>query len=487
MRNWLFNLKIIILSAVLILNSCLKEDPLQIDNGIYIKGKATAFNNFDEGGLMVQAINEVNGEPRTGLYEIYLAVSAESDGFNIVEVVDDVQTVYGSSNKENIVLNGENGQIYGTIEKGLLETNSGVFRVSENGMYHIIIDKQTNTYVISPVTNLTLFGNTSNEEWSDTEIPLISRFDKSNIIYEASGLDLKEGEFRIRYGYGDKIELTANEVAVHTSFGGEISGLMPGFELSMIPGGNNYPLEKEIEGTYTVDVNWTVGEGFFGQMNETSTSSYPQELFMIGDGVSELTGEDAWKWDLNNFQMIPVYSNPHLFWKIVWLNENGSIRFAPQKGPEDDFGKEGDVNDELYNIGEQDIPVPGEANYYMVAVNFQTNQISISRPQVYVIGDVIGSWDTQNVEGLFTVDQSNKLITFWKAIQTGNIKMYAWHSKGWFTHWWNAEFNVYSGQIKYSTDGFGLENVYLTAATYKIYLDFRTNEGIFEKCTTCSK
>jgi starch-binding outer membrane protein SusE/F len=487
MRERLFNLIIILVSAVLVLNSCLKEDPLKIKDGIYLKGKATAFINFEEGGLMKQALNEVNDEPRTGLYEIFLAVSSESDGFNIVEVVDNVQSIYGPSGNENIVLTGGNGQITGTIQKGIFTTNAGVFTVPENGLYHIIIDKQTSTYVISPVFDISLYGHATGEDWADTEIPLNSSFDISNMIFKISSLGLTEGEFRFRYNHGDKIEIIGNEVKVHTSFGGIFSGTMPGFDLSMIPGGNNYLLDKEKEGIYTLDVIWSVGEGFAAQMTETSSSSYPEKLFVIGDGISSLSGEDAWNWDLNDFEMIPVNSQPHLFWKIVWLNENGGIRLAPQKGSENDFGKEGEGEDGLYNMGEQDIPVTGMKGFYMVVVNFQSKQVSISRPEVYLIGDAVGSWDAQNPLALFSVQDAFNVLYLKRRLIAGNIRMYAWHNKGWFTYWWNTEFNVYNNEIKYGGNGSNLEPVSVIDGVYEMKFDFRKGEGSIEYCPTCSK
>jgi hypothetical protein len=487
MGRRLLNLMILSVSVIIISNSCLKGDEslINVADGIYIKGKSTAFNHFDGNGLMKPAINEADGHSRSGFYEIFVAISAESDGFNFIEVIDKEQTIYGPSSNDNIVLTGENGQINGTIQKGIFGSGAGVFTVPENGVYHVIIDKQTSTFVISPVSEISFYSHAIGEAWSDTEIPLNNSFDKSNMIFEITGLDLTESEFRFRYGHGDKIEIISNEVKVYTSFGGVFSGTLPGFELSMIPGGNNYLLDKEKEGTYTLNVIWTVGQGFAAQMTETSSSSYPEKLFMVGAGISSLSGVDAWNWDLNNFEMIPVYSQPHLFWKIVWLNENGGIRLAPQKGPENDFGKEGEEVDGLYNMGEQDIPVTETSGYYMVVVNFLSKQVSISRPRVYLIGDVVGSWDKQNPLVIFSVYDNLDVIYLKSKLNEGIIKMYACHDKGWFTNWWNTEFNVNNGEIKYVGKGSNLEPVYVNAGVYEMKLYFRTGEGSIEYCPTC--
>ncbi len=483
------SLIISLISVLVLLCGCLRGDEslVDVDDGIYIKGKSTAFNHFDASALMKQAVNEADGQSRSGLYEIFIAVSNEPDGFNIIEVIDKTQTIHGPSTNESIVLNGENGQISGTIRKGIFSAGAGVFTVQEDGIYHIIIDKQTSTYVISPVNNITLYNHATGEEWYDSLIPPATGFDKTNMMFEITGLGLTIGEFRFRYGLGDKIEIVGNEVKVHTSFGGIISGAMPSYELSMISGGSNYLLNEENEGTYTLDIIWSVGEGFAAQMLETGSSSYPENLFMIGDGISTLTGEDAWNWDLNDIAMIPVYSQPYLFWKIVWLNKNGGIRFAPQRGSENDFGKEGDGADGLYNIGEQDIPVTGTEGYYMVVVNFQSQQVSIERPEVFLIGDAVGSWEPQNPLALFSVQDAFNVIYLKRKVDAGNIRMYAWDTNGWFTYWWNTEFNAYSDGIKYVGNGINLQPVNVISGVYEIKLNFRTGEGAIDYCETCSK
>jgi hypothetical protein len=488
MLRRLKNLLVPLALVTLLLNGCLRgnDSLVDVDDGIYIKGKSTAFIHFDGNGLMKPAVNEVTGQLRQGLYEIFIAVSSESDGFNIIQVLDKTQTIYGPSTSESVVLNGENGQIYGAVKKGIFSADAGVFTVPENGIYHIIIDKQNSTYVISPVNNITLYKHLTGGEWHDTVIPLKTSFDKINMMFEIAGLDFTTGEFRFRYGHGDKIEIIGNEVKAHTSFGGIISGTLPDFELSMVPGGTNYSLDAGSEGKYTMNVIWSVGQGFAAQLLEGS-SSYPEHLFIIGDGISALSGNDAWNWDLNNFEMIPVYSQSHLFWKIVWLNKSGGVRFAPQKGPENEFGKEGEGEDGLYNMGGQDVPVTGTEGFYMIVVNFQSNQVSITRPEVYLIGDAVGSWDPQNVQAMFSVQDAFDVVYLKKKLDAGNIRMYAWHSKGWFTYWWNTEFNVYSGGIKYVGFDYNLQPVSVINGVYEIKLNFKTGEGAIDYCASCSK
>ena len=73
MRYYFYRLAILLFVPV-VMNSCLKGDdidPLRdVDDGIYIKGMSTTFENFDQNARMKSAVNEVNGQHRDGLYEI---------------------------------------------------------------------------------------------------------------------------------------------------------------------------------------------------------------------------------------------------------------------------------------------------------------------------------------------------------------------------------------------------------------------------------
>lgn len=492
MVSILRNLVISLLTAAISI-SCIKKEESVVNipdilypDGIYIRGEATSFNYLDENAIMKPAINEADGQSREGLYEIFISISSSEKGFNIIEVKNNTQIVYSPSNVDNIILTGENGQITGTIQKGILDSDKGAFTVSENGIYHIIIDLQTGIFILSPVTKLSLSGNAIDAGLPEIEIPLISSFNKSNLIFAITGIYLNEGEFRFHYSQGDKIEIISNQLSVHTTFGGVSGGPEPGYNLSMTPGSSGYYFDKENEGSYTLIVVWTVGEGFTAQLTKTASANYPEKMFMIGDGISALSGENAWNWNLNDFKMIPVLFQPHLFWKIVWLNNVGKIRLSPQKSYDDDFGKEGEEVDGLYRIGEQDINAPGAAGYYLVVVNLYANQISITKPEVYLIGDVVGSWKRQNTQTRFTFNDTLQELYLKLTLKAGNIRMYVHHSKGWFPYWWNTEFNLFTGKIEYLGKELSVGSVTVNNGAYEIKLYFNKDEGSLEFCLVCS-
>jgi hypothetical protein len=206
-----------------------------------------------------------------------------------------------------------------------------------------------------------------------------------------------------------------------------------------------------------------------GAMTYKVAAAYPSALYMIGDGVGD------WSWDNTDLPMIPVNSHPNLFWKIVWMNASGGFKFAPQKAWKDDFGKTGDATGGVFAKGGDNIPVPGTAGYYMVVVDLTANKIAISDPKVYLIGNTIGSWDTANPAGLFTVDNANSVVTITKTLAADELRIYAWHP--WFTDWWQSEFIILNGKIAFRGTGGDQTRVPVTAGSHTVNLNFKTGDG----------
>ncbi len=201
-------------------------------------------------------------------------------------------------------------------------------------------------------------------------------------------------------------------------------------------------------------------------------TAFPSALFMIGDGVG------GWDWANVNLPMIPVNSHPNLFWKIAWMEASGGFKFAPQKEWKGDFGKTGDATGGIYAKGGDNIPVPGTAGYYMVVVDLTTNKIAIADPKVYLMGNTIGSWDTGNSAGLFTVDNANSVVAITKTLAADELRMYAWHP--WFTDWWQSEFIILSGKIAFRGTEGDQTRVPVTAGSHTISLNFKSGNGVIQ-------
>lgn len=218
-------------------------------------------------------------------------------------------------------------------------------------------------------------------------------------------------------------------------------------------------------GKYKVSVD-------LGKMTYSVVAAYPSALYMIGDGVGD------WSWDNTDLPMIPVNSHPNMFWKIVWMKGSGSYKFFPQKGWDNGIGqpvKDLATASNQYDFGVENIPVPSNSGYYMVVVDYLTKKISVSTPTVYLIGNTIGSWDTSNPAGLFTVDNTNGVVNISKTLAADEVRMYAWHP--WFTDWWQSEFIILNGKIAFRGTGGDQTRVSVTAGSHTVSLNFKTGDG----------
>jgi len=203
------------------------------------------------------------------------------------------------------------------------------------------------------------------------------------------------------------------------------------------------------------------------------------ELYMIGASVG------GWDWSTVDLPMIPVADKANLFWKIVWIEsgvEDAGFKFAPEQDWGSDFGWNGEEpENEIYGFGSENMPEPDQTGYYMVVVNTDTEQIAVTAPQVYLIGDTIGSWDTAVEGALFEVDNENEMITITKELSAAELRMYAWFDKGWFTDWWQSEFMIFDGEIEFRGAGGDQERVNIESdGEYTIDLNFSTGEGSIE-------
>ena len=480
--SMLLRASMLMLAFVFVFSACKKDDddddkdPVLVEDGIYIKGDATPYTELNADAQFVNGINEVGQVERSGMFEMYTTLEAGAT-FQVIEVEGTTQTTWGPATNEDIVLAGENDQIHATVQKGALG-NSGEFSVDADGMYQVTIDKNTGTYVIAPVTHWAIIGGATELGWSDTELPLVGSFNATEMTWELEGLILRTGNFKFRFSNGWKIEVSGDSVKVNTNFGGVTQGTLPNLSTTLVRGGADYLLGADQEGVYTVTIKWTATDGYTSSLVKTANVEpldYPEQLYMIGASIG------GWDWATNAIEMVPVNSKAHLFWKIVWLEADSTgIKFnSALEWNGDEFGKAGDIANDIFAFGGDNIPVPGPTGYYMVTVNFETSEIAITQPMVYLIGDPVGNWDAGVEANLFTVDNENMLVTITKELAAGNLRMYAWMDKGWFTDWWQSEFriNPADGNIEYRGTGGDQEAVPVIAGTTTINLNFKDGTG----------
>jgi hypothetical protein len=480
MKNYVINgwarLTLLAIAAMLVMVSCKDDDPdpdppILVEDGFYIQGEGTGLTTLNGDGLMTQANNEVDQAPRATLYEKYVAIEGGSAGFNIVSVTGGQASTWGPGGDFAKVAEGDldveepqNG-----VWRGGYTTSDAKFTVEEDGLYHIAIDTELGIVIIAKA-DWGLIGGATPGGWSDDTPMTMGAFDLNSLTFTVEDVTMLESAWKFRYSGGWKVFIdTEGTVKVNANFGGSLDNLEPG--------GADMPNAEYA--VYKFEFTWSLTDGFSATQTKTGDAEplpeYPEELYMIGASIG------GWDWDAGNgIQMIPVHSNPNAFWRIVWIEAgvaDAGIKFAPQEAWSGDFGIADDtqpaVGDHLK--GSSNVPDVAASGTYMVWVDLERDSISITEPEVYLIGDAVGSWDAAVAENIFTVDNANEKLTITKELAEANLRMHAWHK--WHYDWWQHEFNIFDGTIEYRGTGDDQAAVPVSAGSTTIDLMFKTGTG----------
>jgi len=458
--------------------SCKTDDPVVEEeivlDGFYISGEASAYATVTKAGQMkATTVESDNNSARVGLNEMYIALEANKT-FTITEVAGATKTVYGPGTGFSTVEQVAGGDEMGaSIQKGQYGTG-GTFKVTTSGLYHVVVDKQSTTVVIMPVSKWAIIGGATPLGWSDNDLAMVGAFNKDSIVYEVKDLTLLAGDFKFRHSGAWKQTIVAEPVIkVNTNFGGTMAAL--------VAGGGNIPFLKADNGKYTVKAKWSKDKGMEFSMVKTGdvvVVEYPETLYINGADF----GGDTWDWaSAGIVTMNPVHTHPHAFWAIVYVTADKGFKFAPGKAWLGDFGVNGTATDGVYAKGGSDIKM-ATTGYYMVYVDLKAEKISVTAPTVYLIGDAApdATWTKGIAANLFTVDNVAKTITSPAAAAAKNIRMYATCPLSQLdspaADWWQMEFNVISAKIEYRGKGGDQATVPVTAGQ-KAVLNFSTGAG----------
>jgi hypothetical protein len=444
------------------------------ENGLYITGTATGYTSLDERAMMYQGRVEGEGFQsfvRTGMFEKMMYLSAGT--FQIAEAEGENVSFYGWNSVGGVTYYPTGSDdVQSEVTKGVYMTNGSPITIPNSGFYHVVLDKSTSQIFVTKVNRFGLIGDATELSWSSQYDMWPTTQGFGSCEWTATQVILRErGGFKFRYNQGWRI--TTDDFVILANIGKDYTSN------DFIMGGMAFPYQNP-EGIYTVKLTWNLNIGWSFTTIKTGdvdpTPQFPEHLYIIGNGVG------TWDWNETDLPMIPVHSKPHLFWKIVWMNAEGAYKFAPQRQWANDFGVTGapDQNG-IVGFGDNNGQVPGTAGYYMVVVNFETRQIAVVNPKVYLIGATVGgdeAWSTANAGVLFSVDNTNEVVTLTKTLLAGELRMYAWFdAAAWFTDWWQSEFMVLNNVLEFRGTGGDQERVNVNDGSYKIDLNFKTGAG----------
>lgn len=321
---------IVLIGAVMV--SCKKDDPKPdpepiVEDGIYLKGNGTALVDFDIKGLLKSTRNEVTQQERAALKEIFVAVKAGSDGFNIIEVAGSVRKTYGPGADFAVVNEaariGDEPKL--DFWRGSYAENTTKFTVPADGLYHVVMDTELKKIAVIPVQYWGLIGAATPGGWSDDTQIQHGGFNLNEMTFEKTNVTMTKADFKFRYSGGWKVVIDDNfdlgggqkGIRVNTNYGGAVAAL--------VPGGSN--ITNESGGIYTAKMVWKLGEDYKATLTRTgdlNIINYTNtELGLVGAGLvvngaghnwdetillhkPEVANETNYTWKWNNVSVAPV-------------------------------------------------------------------------------------------------------------------------------------------------------------------------------------
>jgi len=393
-KNGLFKFMYLVVAVLLGLaittTSCKKDDPEDepeiVLDGVYIKGAATALTDFDTKGMMKITRNEVVQEDRSSLLDIYVAVKAGSEGFNIVTVEGSVIKTYGPGSDFAEVTELDNDEPKDGLWRGSIAETETPFTVSEDALYHVAYDTEIGIVTLAKV-NWGIIGAATPGGWGESTAFPSTGFDLNTMTFTVSDVKLVKGDFKFRFSNGWKIILDADYdlgdgntgIKVNTNYGDAVDHL--------VPGGAN--IVNDAPGFYTITMVWTLGEGNAASMEKTGDLELVDysatELGLVGDGVV-VDGEPV-GWETTVFTQVPVVTDETTYtWTYSGVEFTTDGSFKIREGQ--------DWNGKV--VGYPDVVMAGTG-----AGDFETNDDGNFVPTVGGIYDVV-----------FTIDAVTETYTF---------------------------------------------------------------------------
>ena len=319
--------------VMLVAVACKKDDDTDdtggttpVEDGTYVTGAATGVPSPGIKGLMSIARNEVVQEDRAELKEIYMAVKAGADGFNIVTVSGSTTKTWGPGADFAEVQAGDLDGDEPTLGlwKGSLVETTDKFTVPADGLYHIAFDEELMVVVMAKV-EWGVIGAATPGGWSGSTQLTESAFDLNTISFEATDVTMTKADWKFRYSNGWKIILDADYdlgggnmgIKVNTNFGGAADAL--------VAGGAN--IANDVPGKYTVNMTWSLTDGNVATLTKTGdlqTIDYSAtELGLVGDGL--MVGGVQHNWDETIMLSLPTVENDDYY---TWTYEGVEVTTA---------------------------------------------------------------------------------------------------------------------------------------------------------------
>ena len=438
---------VLAMTMLLVAEGC-KEDETTtpttpVEDGIYVSGAATGVTTPGINGLMSVARNEVTQEDRNELKEIYMAVKAGADGFNIISVSGSTTLTYGPGSDFAKVEEADldNDEPKSGLWRGSLAETTDVFTVPEDGLYHIAFDTELNIVVMAKV-EWGIIGAATPGGWSGSTALPMGAFDLNTITFEETDIVMTKADWKYRYSDGWKVILDADfdlgegktGIKVNSNFGGAVDAL--------VPGGAN--ISNDVPGKYTATMLWSLADGYTATLTKTGdleVIDYTNtELGLVGDGL--MVDGAQHNWDTTIMLQKPVVVDvTNYTWTYEGVEVTTAGSFKIREGQTWDGKVIGYTEVTMAGLAAADFEGNGDGNFVplvdgkydmILEINAVTETYTFTvnpagaAPELYLVGDgCAAGWDPglalpfEGTDGVYTITtELNGDGTFIKFITT---------------------------------------------------------------------
>lgn len=451
-----------------------------VQPGAYVVGDATVYSAA-VGSSQFKDANLDNAPAGTDVKGIYTWLKAGKE-FKVVAVdATGTQVAYG---KGAVVDNG--GTVFETYA---LDASAAAFTVKEDGLYNLVLNNTDKQLNIIPV-KIGIIGDATPSGWDNETLmsapELVSSSSATKVVFTMKSQELaKKGmKFRYAHNWGIEIPYGKGKVKFHSNLGLVTAGSLSGAFSNLKGGGENFAVPEAALYDITLELNLRSGLASAKGVkvgDVVKTATLPEKMFINGSPFSS-----DWAWAKAS-EMTKVNSHDGWFWGIYYFPADAGLKLnSAMAWNGNDFGSADDKVSYAYGdvtVGAANLKIK-TAGFYQVVVKCSLsadkqsviNTISLLEPAIYLMGDVSGNWDNMSPTSKFTLDASTGIYTSPAFIKADKVRMYAAVAGA---EWWQTEFNIFDGAIKYRGAG-GDQPVVLGTVGQKAMLNFAEGTGAIQ-------
>lgn len=423
-------------------------------DGFYVYGDATGSDKVVAANAMAAGYNEaVEGKPlRPGMYEKYIWLEKDKDFALIMNSAGNM-TFYGAAltevnygydeNDPDCKNFADNPNMIIQQGKLIIGEDAPKMRVKETGLYHIVLDNNTDAVkiptgaqIIVQKADWGVRGGMNSWGFTAGEV---TKNDDGSITYTWTDQKLAaNGEFKFASCHGWKINLDVDGTVKAEVGLGLLDGKLHQTGANIVAG--------EKGGLYKITLTYTpkagaLGDSFSYNVELTQESSAPTTMYIIGNDFGD------WKWDAETVvEMTPVNGATGIFWAVRYMTTATEFKFCALKEWNGDFCTLGE-NTGFVTPGNNKVEADG---LYLIYVDVNdAGKIAVSPAKVCGLGDAFGGWDATNggqVPMTVNADGTASIT----ATADGLLRSFA-QIEG--VDAWKSEFSVFDGKIVYRGNG----------------------------------